>query len=99
MEGKNYFDIFNNFLSFFFPLAEKNELLDERRGAVFPVRRIRIDERIRIDDEIAKQQNANEYFGLQLQAMLNATIICNCYYRDRITHTPIFAYSKKFYKK
>lgn len=46
-----------------------------------------------------KQQNENEDFGQKLYGMLNATIICNYYYRDPITRNPIFAYTKKLKKK
>ncbi|VDM91762.1 unnamed protein product, partial [Litomosoides sigmodontis] len=74
------------------PIAkEEDELLDGRR--IFPVRRIRTGE------VFATHRNADESFGHKLQAMLNATIICNCYYRQPMTRTPIFAHSKKFDKK
>uniref|UniRef100_A0A8R1TNL5 Uncharacterized protein n=1 Tax=Onchocerca volvulus TaxID=6282 RepID=A0A8R1TNL5_ONCVO len=65
---------------------------DELLG-LFPVRRIKND------DEKAKRQNVDEYFGQQIYEMLNASIICNYYYRDPVTHNPIFAYSKKLGKK
>ncbi|CAG9536078.1 unnamed protein product [Cercopithifilaria johnstoni] len=71
---------------------EQVELLNQGK-ALFPIRRIKNN------DEKVKGQNDNEYFGQQLYGILNATIICNYYYRDPITRNPIFAYSKKLDKK
>ncbi|VBB32258.1 unnamed protein product, partial [Acanthocheilonema viteae] len=58
----------------------QEELLGQGK-TLFPVRRIK-----NYDDEKVIRQNENEYFGKQLYGMLNATIICNYYYRDPVTH-------------
>lgn len=71
---------------------EENGSVGVRKG-IFPV------ERIRKDDVRTEQENMNEYFGMQIYGMLNATIICNYYYRNPETRDPVFAYSKKLRKK